>query len=51
MGIWNIKYKNINQHKNDVCHVQSLEKDLYFGVFGSFYLVFIHFVFPLICWT
>ncbi len=25
----NIKFKVINQHKNDTCYVQSLEKDFY----------------------
>jgi hypothetical protein len=36
-GIWNIKLKVINQHKNDMCHVQSFEKDFYLGALGSFH--------------
>ncbi len=32
----------MNQHKNDMCHVQSLEKDLYLGALGSLDHVFIH---------
>jgi hypothetical protein len=24
---WNANFKFINQHKNDMCYVQSLEKD------------------------
>ncbi len=30
-GTQNINFKIINQHKNDMCHVQSLEKDFYLG--------------------
>ncbi len=30
----------INQHKNDTCHVQSLEKDFYLGVLDSLDHVF-----------
>jgi hypothetical protein len=40
MGIQNTNYKIINQHKNDTCHVQSLEKYFYFGAPKSFYHVF-----------
>jgi hypothetical protein len=36
-GIQNIKFKVINQHKNDTNHVQSLEKDFYLGALGSFH--------------
>jgi hypothetical protein len=35
-GIWNTNLKVINQHKNDTCHVQSLENDFYLDTFGSF---------------
>jgi hypothetical protein len=41
MGIQNTKFKVINQHKNDMCHVQSLKKEFYLGAFGSFDYVFI----------
>jgi len=38
---WVSKILNyINQHKNDMCHVQSFEKDLYLGAPNSFDLVF-----------
>jgi hypothetical protein len=40
MGIQNTNYKIINQHKNDMCHVQPLEKYFYFGAPNSFYHVF-----------
>jgi hypothetical protein len=40
MGIQNTNYKIINHHKNDTCHVQSLEKYFYFGAPKSFYHVF-----------
>ncbi len=36
------KVKVINQHKNDMCHAQSLEKDFYLGAFDSFDCVFTH---------
>jgi hypothetical protein len=36
MGYSKKKKKVINQHRNDMCHVQSLEKDFYLGTFGSF---------------
>jgi hypothetical protein len=39
-GTQNINFKAINQHKNDMCHVQSLEKDFYLGALGSFDHVF-----------
>jgi hypothetical protein len=39
-GTQNIKFKVINQHKNDTCHVQSLEKDFYLGTPSSFDCVF-----------
>jgi len=39
-GIQNTKFKVINQHKNDTCHVQSLEKNIYFGALSSFDCVF-----------
>jgi hypothetical protein len=35
-GTRNTNFKVINQHKNDTCHVQSLEYDFYFGALGSF---------------
>jgi hypothetical protein len=35
-GIQNIKFKVVNQHKNYVNHVQSLEKDFYLGALGFF---------------
>jgi hypothetical protein len=30
-----MKFKVINQHKIDTCHVQSLEKDFYLGTLSS----------------
>jgi hypothetical protein len=39
-GTQNINFKVINQHKNDMCHVQSLKKDFYLGTLGVFYYVF-----------
>ncbi len=36
------KLKIINQHKNDMCHVQSLERDFYLGTPSSFDCVFTH---------
>jgi len=42
LSTWNKKIKVINQHKNDTCNVQSLEKDFYLGTFGSFDYVFTH---------
>jgi hypothetical protein len=39
-GIQNTKFKVINQHKNDMCHVQSLEKDFYLSAPNSFDYVF-----------
>jgi hypothetical protein len=39
-GIWNIKFKVINQHKNDTCHVQPLENDFYLDALSSFDYVF-----------
>jgi hypothetical protein len=36
----NTKYKVINQHINDMCHVQSLKKDFYLGGPSSFDHVF-----------
>jgi hypothetical protein len=33
---------DINQHKNDTCHVQSLETDFYLSALGFFYCVFTH---------
>jgi hypothetical protein len=40
-GTWNANFKFINQHKNNMCHVQSLEKDFYLGAPSSFDHVFI----------
>ncbi len=40
MGIGNTKFEVINQHKNDMCYVQSLKKDFYLGTIGSFDRVF-----------
>ncbi len=36
LGIQNTKF----EHKNDICHVQSLDKDFYLGAPNSFYHVF-----------
>jgi hypothetical protein len=44
-GTQNTNFKVINQHKNDMCHVQSLEKDFHLGVLSSFDRVFIPFIF------
>jgi hypothetical protein len=41
-GIQKINYKIINQHKNNRCHVYSLEKDFYRGAPNFFNCVFIH---------
>jgi hypothetical protein len=43
-GFQNTNFKIINQHRNDTCHVQSLEKDFYIGAPCSF-----DHVFTLIC--
>jgi hypothetical protein len=40
LGIQNTKFKDINQHKNDTCHVQSLEEDFYLDALSSFDCVF-----------
>ncbi len=40
LGIQSTKFKVINQHKNDMHHAQSLEKDFYHGTPNSFYHVF-----------
>jgi hypothetical protein len=37
---WNANFKVINQHKNEMCHVHSLEKDFYRGAPNSFDHVF-----------
>jgi hypothetical protein len=39
-GIQNMKFKIIIQHKNDSCHVQSLEKDFYLGAPNCFNYAF-----------
>jgi len=39
-GTRNTNFKIINQHKNDMCHVQYLENDFYLGAFSSFDRVF-----------
>jgi hypothetical protein len=39
-GTQNTNLKIINQHRNDTCHVQSLEKDFYLGAPCSFDSVF-----------
>jgi len=36
----NTNFKVINQHKNDMCHVKSLEKDFYLGAFSYSNCVF-----------
>ncbi len=41
-GSQNTNYKIINQHINDTCHVQSLEKDFYLGAPSFFDCVFPH---------
>jgi hypothetical protein len=41
-GTQNTNYKIINQYKNNMCHVQSLEKDFYLDTPGFFYNVFTH---------
>jgi hypothetical protein len=41
-GTLNIEFKVINQHKNNTCHVQSLEKDFYLSIHSSFDHVFTH---------
>jgi hypothetical protein len=35
-GAWNTNFKVTNQHKNNMCYVQSLEKDFYLGAPSSF---------------
>jgi hypothetical protein len=40
LNIQNTKFKIINQHRNDMCHVQSLENDFYHGTVCSFCYVF-----------
>jgi hypothetical protein len=39
-GTQNTKFKVINPHINDMCHVQSLENNFYFGTPSSFDRVF-----------
>jgi hypothetical protein len=39
-GTQNTKFKVINQHKSDKCHVQALENDFYLGAPSSFDRVF-----------
>jgi hypothetical protein len=41
-GTQNTNFKVINQHKNDMCHLQSFEKDFYLGTPSFFYYVFTH---------
>ncbi len=41
-GIQNTKLEVKNQFKNDMCHVQSLDKDFYLSALGSFDHVFTH---------
>ncbi len=41
-GTQNIKFKVINQHRNDMCHVQSLEKDFHINTLGPFDHAFTH---------
>jgi len=41
-GIRNTNFKVINQHKNDMCHMQSLKMDFYFSALSSFDFVFNH---------
>jgi hypothetical protein len=38
--IRNTNFMHINQHKNDTCHVKSLEKYFYLGALGFFDCVF-----------
>ncbi len=42
MGYPKYKIKVINQHKNDMCHMQSLEKEFYLDALNSFDCVFTH---------
>jgi hypothetical protein len=44
-GTWNTNFKVMNQHKNNMCHVQSSKKDFYLGAPSSFDRVF-----TLLCW-
>ncbi len=39
-GTQNTKFKVINQHKSDKCHVQAVENDFYLGAPSSFDHVF-----------
>jgi hypothetical protein len=39
-GTRNTNYEIVNQHKNDTCYVQSLEKNFYLGALSSFDHVF-----------
>ncbi len=41
-GTWNTNFKVINQHKNDMCYVKSLEMHFYLGALNSFDHVFTH---------
>jgi hypothetical protein len=40
LGIQNTKFKVINQHQNDMHHVQSSKKDFHHGTPISFYHIF-----------
>jgi hypothetical protein len=40
LDIPNTKFEVTNQHRNDMCHVQSLEKDFYLGAPSSFDYIF-----------
>jgi len=40
LSMENTKFRIINQHKNAMCHIQSLENDFYLNALGSFDHVF-----------
>ncbi len=40
LNMKNTKFRIINQHKNAMCHIQSLENDFYLNALGSFDHVF-----------
>jgi hypothetical protein len=44
LSMENTKFRIINQHRNVMCHIQSLENDFYNSALGSF-----GHVFPQIC--
>jgi len=40
LSMENTNFRIINQHKNAMCHIQSLENDFYLSALGSFDHVF-----------